>query len=289
MKPVFSLITFFLLLTLSANAFEIETYTATFDVVQGKVLVNLDIGLKKNFSIFEWRLPKDSIAIEVKDINFEIDDLRSYKKLKIEEQVFDRANIKYITSSMLEKTKDNFFILDLSEISAKKSITLKLPEKATLKYSLDSPQTSIIPKTGDVRTDGKRIIIHWDDKELSNANSLLVVYNEEKEINFLIITFIIIGLFLIIASVFYYNKKNKKVHGKITEKESLTKNLFEEEKKIVEILLNSKGNELWQKSLGIKSGLSKVRLSRKLRNLEQKGLIEKIPYGNTNKIRLKKA
>ncbi len=64
--------------------------------------------------------------------------------------------------------------------------------------------------------------------------------------------------------------------------------MFEDEKLIVRILLIEKTRELWQKQLEQKTGLNKVKLSRKLRSLEAKGLIEKIPYGNTNKIRLKK-
>ena len=88
-----------------------------------------------------------------------------------------------------------------------------------------------------------------------------------------------------------YKKRLKKVQIKNkTEisKEGFTKNLFEDEKKIVEYLLNKKGNESWTKEILKDLEISKVKLSRKLRSLEQKEIIKRIPYGNENRIRLLK-
>ena len=70
--------------------------------------------------------------------------------------------------------------------------------------------------------------------------------------------------------------------------EEVTKNLFEDEKRIVEYLLKKKGKESWTKEIVRDLGISKVKLSRKLRSLEKKEIIKKIPYGNENKVRVLK-
>lgn len=69
-------------------------------------------------------------------------------------------------------------------------------------------------------------------------------------------------------------------------KKEVTRNLLGEEKQIVEYLMDKKGKECWTKEMVHDLGISKVRLSRRLRNLVQKGLVEKIPYGNENRIKL---
>jgi len=43
---------------------------------------------------------------------------------------------------------------------------------------------------------------------------------------------------------------------------------------------------MWQKQLQLKTGFSKAKLSRVIRNLESRSLVKKIPFGNANKIRL---
>jgi len=84
------------------------------------------------------------------------------------------------------------------------------------------------------------------------------------------------------------NAKAKEESHSDRLKKELTRNLFEDEKLVVETLLAADKHELWQKQLELRTKIPKVRLSRKLRSLEAKGLIEKVPYGNTNHIRLKK-
>lgn len=74
---------------------------------------------------------------------------------------------------------------------------------------------------------------------------------------------------------------------KVSQRQAITmlKVLPEDERKIVEILLNERKIE--QMYLVAESGLSKVKVSRVLIKLEQRGIIDKKPLGNTNLIKLK--
>lgn len=277
-KLVIGIALIFILLLTSVSAFEIDTYSAEYDLEENLASVSIDITLKESSS-FEYILPEDAANIQVSETN-EILDLRSYKLIKVSGPV-KNINIKYTTSSVIERTKDNFFILDLAEIGTDDvSLGLKLPEGAVLKYSLDSIKQSVIPKTEDIQTNGQRIIINWDKNSLSTDAVLVIYKTNDFAIPWMELLFaVIIGVLITIV----FKKRIKPITSE--KKGDITRNLFEEEKKIVEILL--KDGEMWQKQLEMKSGIGKVKLSRKLRALEQKKVIEKIPYGNTNKIRVK--
>jgi len=58
--------------------------------------------------------------------------------------------------------------------------------------------------------------------------------------------------------------------------------LPDEERKVLKIIINEK--KITQTELKIVSGLSKVKVSRIVSKLEQRKIIEKKPYGNTNLI-----
>ncbi|MDP2973930.1 MAG: hypothetical protein Q8N60_02670, partial [Candidatus Diapherotrites archaeon] len=203
---------------------------------------------------------------------------------------FSKISLKYITESLVEKTKDRFFILNLAEMRGSKEITVILPESATLKYSTGSKKDSVIPAATDISTDGNHILVDCKQEALEEANSLFIMYKEPAQSRFVLYLGIILISAAVILVVFTgtrYFLRNRGKQTKPADEHQITRNLFEEEKAIVDVLLNAKNHELWQKGLLFETGISKVRLSRKLRALEKKGLIEKIPFGNTNKIRLK--
>ncbi len=114
------------------------------------------------------------------------------------------------------------------------------------------------------------------------------------------------ALLLIIASFvigstsvyLFYNAETKTVLNEIKTEQKVTPEpelkskydmilplLRPEEKKILLELINTKG-EILQNELVLKSGLTKVKITRILSGLEKKRLISKERYGLTNKIKL---
>jgi uncharacterized membrane protein len=152
----------------------------------------------------------------------------------------------------------------------------------------------VVPDPDSMVTDGRRVILGWND---FSEGEIIVDYNFVKESNYIWLYLLVILIVAFLVFYLYKTKKFKKQVGVLKEKsksikkkrkKDITRNLFGEEKKIIEYLLNKKGHESWTKELVRELEISKVRLSRRLRNLEQKELIEKIPYGNENRIKLLK-
>ncbi|HOI19280.1 MAG TPA: hypothetical protein PLX15_05475 [Candidatus Woesearchaeota archaeon] len=272
-----------------------------------KVLIQINLN---EIEPFQLKIPKDSEEISSSE-TFNQKTFKDYKTVYFDNPKNQQISIEYQTQSVIENSKDSFFILDISSFKSQNiSLELALPKQAILKYSLESPTPSIFPSTDKIKTDGQRITLIWDSKSLKDKEAILVIYNYKQTYQNTLITIVSISLVSLAIILIYINKfaknsqliQNKSTSSKSTFsnaldesliktdetqlQENLTKNLFEEEKQIVLLLLKSPENQIWQKELQHNVGISKVRLSRKLRNLKQKGLIESIPYGNTNKIRL---
>jgi uncharacterized membrane protein len=106
----------------------------------------------------------------------------------------------------------------------------------------------------------------------------------------------IVGIILIIGLFFILTKENEKIvikqikplktlEPKKFDKDSL-KNLNEEETKIMNLLLENKGN-LFQSDIIEKTNINKVKMTRLLDNLESQNLIERKRRGMTNIVILK--
>jgi len=241
---------------------------ADYQIISNKVLVEINY---ENVQDFTYKLPNNYKALEVSTELYELENKGNILSIKK-----DSASFKFITDSYTENSlKNNFFILN-NPFNQKADITIFLAESSIL---LDETRV-ISPKPNEITSDGRRVIIKWN-----NFDSPELVFNYEFTKQTSIITKIIIFILaLIILTIIlkYLFQKSK------TKKTNLTKNLYEDEKKIINYLLEQEDNESWTKKMLKDLNITKVKLSRKLRSLEQKGLIKKIPYGNENKIILLK-
>ncbi len=91
------------------------------------------------------------------------------------------------------------------------------------------------------------------------------------------VTVVAMGVGALIVILFQWRVSHKQM-------QSLMRILPEDERKIIDVLIREKRIE--QMYLVAETGLSKVKVSRLLFKLDQRGIIEKKPLGNTNLIKL---
>lgn len=173
-----------------------------------------------------------------------------------------------------------------------KSEYFPLYKTSKLNYILKLPVGYVIPKDKDVSffvnpkaksvySDGQRIILLWEKRDVISSFELSVLIEPVIEPSRWVLWVGLMLVLLMILAVFLFLKKIKK-------KEIKYPALIEHERVIVDILKKAKADFLWQKQLQIKTGFSKVKLSRVLHSLEQREVIKKERWGNTNKIYLVK-
>ncbi len=137
----------------------------------------------------------------------------------------------------------------------------------------------INPKPDNIYSDGRKIILFWEEKNLNKKFEVSVFIERLAQPVTKVVLLLILVLAIFGLVSFYLTRKRRK-----ETQETHMPALLENERKIVDALQKAKNRELWQKQLQIQTGFSKARLSRTLRDLEARGIIKKEPVGNTNKI-----
>jgi len=235
-------------------------------------------------SELELRLPKDFTVLEINS-EYKLEESSKYYLIKINSA--NNLSIKYITQSMISKSKNRYSFVSRNYLNKMQNVRLVLPESAVI-----LEDGLVFPEPDLISSDGRSIILTWNDY---NEKQIIVDYEFLKDKKFIqysiiLIIIIIFALYLILQRKIF-KRKIKKLKGKNkktnTKSEAIEEHLIESEKAIISELKKSEKNQLWQKHLQTKTGFSKAKLSRVIRNLESRNLIQKIPMGNTNKIKLK--
>jgi uncharacterized membrane protein len=167
-------------------------------------------------------------------------------------------------------------------------------------YDLTLPKGSsitYIKSSGSIRIEetlGNLIVRGFGENE---SLSVIIQYQTEKRENsllqeniiylFLFLAIIIVCIFLLV--LFLKEKKNKGIHPTVDTKEPLgdMKGLNHRQKQIMQIL-HERNTPLTQTDIQKELQIPKASISRNVRGLERKGLIEKEQIGMSNLIRLKK-
>ena len=149
------------------------------------------------------------------------------------------------------------------------SVTMILPAGALL--TQPAPRPSVSPKPDLMLSNGQQLQLNFGAYD---EFTFFLSYTEQR---FPWLTISIIGGLVLIALLVYMFRPKKNFSQE---------HLLPAEQKIVEVLSKASSNILWQKELQIQSGFTKSRVSRTIRALERRGLVKKIPYGNSNKVQL---
>lgn len=157
--------------------------------------------------------------------------------------------------------------------------TVKLPPgKYVLEKDLIDP---ITPEKYSTGSDGRSILIHWYIPELKTEQKFTIWFEVSGVTKlYTIIGIGILAIILVLMLVVFAFRKFLRPKKVISL--SLLK---EDERKVLEAIMEG---EITQKELRKKLGFSKAKLSRVIRDLEERGIIEKRPYHRTNIISLKK-
>jgi len=188
----------------------------------------------------------------------------------------------YVDSSVLDKTSSGYIFLKKVNFSSDFNEAIV---KLNLEKGFLVNTQEVYPSNYVLETDGQTISLIWKFENVKQGDNFAIfvgIDNSSSSFNWTIILFIVIVLVLLVGAWFFYFGKNK-----VRASNKFEQHLLDSEKRVIEELKKADRNELWQKQLQLKMEFSKAKLSRVIRNLESRGLVTKIPMGNTNKICLK--
>jgi uncharacterized membrane protein len=182
--------------------------------------------------------------------------------------------------------KQSYWLLNITkeDVFSDFVFVLTLPKKSSINYIKSSGFISIENENGNLLVKG------FGENE---SFSLLVQYQTEKltenqmiEFDFISIILIVTTIILIIILVAFIIKE--KIKGKQPKSNaSQFKGLNQRQKEIMNLLID-KNTALTQTEIQKELNIPKAAISRNIRGLEHKGLIEKEQIGMSNLIRIKK-
>ncbi len=124
-------------------------------------------------------------------------------------------------------------------------------------------------------------ITYLNEKVLCDANC-----REQNKVSLILILLSLFGMFIGSLTYYFISEKYEKKITRIHKDVNLTLNFLEnEEKSIVNSILNHEGR-ITQSAIAKSTGLSRVKIFRTLKKLENKGIITKKPHGMTNVVEL---
>lgn len=166
----------------------------------------------------------------------------------------------------------NFFIL------------IRLPTNGILAEEIANE--SYFPGDGGVLTDGKHIMVYWERENLTPRENLkfsifynLPVLGDKKIYNITVIILTVLILITMIVVAIYLRKE------KTTQ---VVRSVLNKDEKIIVDILHAHGGEAGQKVLVRESDFSKAKVSRIVKGLAERNVVEVQPLsGRENKVILK--
>ncbi|MBN2101909.1 MAG: hypothetical protein JW716_03495 [Candidatus Aenigmarchaeota archaeon] len=150
-----------------------------------------------------------------------------------------------------------------------------------------NPSESYYPENGKTLSDGRHILLYWERENVTSSEELkyAVMYilpGEPADTSNFIITLLAVIALIVIMGVGIYMKRGSSE----TRIENVMPLLNQDEKKVIDILRNH-DSEVMQKMIVIESDFSKAKVSRLIKNLSERNIIEIVSFGKKNRIKLK--
>ena len=194
---------------------------------------------------------------------------------------------KFNLNGLVEKRGNiSFFSMDIPILwnTDEVLVMIKLPDRTLLAEKAILP---ISPSGYHIGSDGRRILTSWSFKNKKPGDVIPIrLYFEPLSPEFIpedlvyILIFILI-IIVIVGTLFISRKVSKK-------SELVLSVLNESERLVVDIIRKEKKKQVDQRRIVNLSGFSKAKVSRLIRSLEERGIVESERIGRRNRITLKK-
>ena len=281
------LIAFLLLFAFNVSAAETKLEIELFPsgLASETIVFDLTAGQDSNQLVYSLQNNPENLKVYEgnTELNYKIEKNELYD-IVIQKQVSKgerhKIILKFDIKGLVEQTGDKYIFslkYELDSSFENLGVVAKLPDG----FVLADIESAVSPGNYKIETDGREIIIKWDDINPIGEQSFIIVYERgiSRSISYLWIIMLVI-LALLIAGFFILRIRHKK-----EKKEIVSGVLSQDEKKIVDMI--EKGNEVAQKDVVKETGFSKAKVSKIVRRLEEMGIVEKKPWMATNKLRLK--
>ncbi|MFP4115581.1 MAG: hypothetical protein ACLFTQ_00035 [Candidatus Aenigmatarchaeota archaeon] len=264
-----------------------QSHDVTFQVEDENVEVTEELVLGNNTGELRLFVPEDTYNIRTwvdgDSTTFDLvnEDNQRVVVLDVGEDT-ERVSLQYESSEPVDQGSPSYFVYGFRADGRIKAVNIELvlPEGAVLSRPLDSLTPPVNPQPEEVTTTGRRLLIRWHEGDFGPEDTFPIFASYEEDRFNWVYLFPLLVLGAVIALFFYHRKK------RIGEVLGSFSHLLDKERKIVETLAKAEDNTMWQKKLQHKTGFTKSKLSRTLRNLEERNVVEKIPHGTSNKVRL---
>ncbi len=212
------------------------------------------------------------ISEKVSQINCKFNLTEEKKTIKLE----------FLTNDFVSKIEDTFYFnadLSIWKDINEAFIAIRLPEGFVLSKNITiNPANAII--TSDER--GRRIVIVWRFNNIESNSPLTFQLAYESTFKEFVFPWQIIPIIVVITFIISFL-----IYRRLRKPEELILSVLDEyERKVMEIVRNAK--EIRQKKIVQQTNLSKAKVSRVIKSLQERGLVEVEKRGRTNLIRLGK-
>jgi len=275
---------FLLLLIFSTSlsyASDVQVYSLSFKISQDmKVKEELKIVFSEplNETVLNYLVLSDFSNMKInntlQNLNYVVDVFENEYNIKFlvpkgTQQIYISFEPKTLIFSS-GNVKEFFTSLQPPKQTKRVYVKLELPEGYAIYKDL------IIPRSGEKTTDGKRIMISWTLDASDEIPIMVKFYNPTQTSQF----FVIILVLAILATIppIYLFLKNR-------AKENLFIGFSQDERKVIEILMKRKA--IYQNKLEKELQFSRAKMTRIIKKLEERLLVEKEKCGRTNKIKWK--
>lgn len=277
-----------ILLIQGVVALNLESYKVTIDVYSGGMAkVNNDLLFDSNnvkaISIKAFKPTSIIVTDDKEDLNFAVLNDSILIKLKQRNEV----HLQYLTTALTSKFLDKW------------TLRYNIPRKQTENYGgLDKIDFLItLPQTAKIKSHSKEPAISVDKGKLNleyfldiEEVDLDIVYELDtigiqnktqrkefiKNISLIALITLIIGAIVLFVVDRYLKSISK-------GKKEIMKTLEKNENQVIQLLLKNK-SQMYQSQIQKQTSISKATLSRVIKRLEQKNIVEVREAGNTNLI-----